>query len=194
MPLLRKCVNQLRLLRTIFSNSYSANMSSWQEDLNQALRTLKPREEKVIRLRFGIDNDNPQNLEEVGKIFGVTRTRIREIEARAIRKLRTPSRRKLISGMNWQSALHETRKLGVKMFEEYKQEHLAKKSKKENVPEQEMPSYDYEVKSLPTRIYRALVKGGYKSISEIQEATDRELKEVRNIGVKSLKTIREVIG
>ncbi len=58
------------------------------------LEFLTPREEKVLRLRYGFDDDKPRTLEEVGKIFGVTRERIRQIEAKAIKKLRHPSRTK----------------------------------------------------------------------------------------------------
>ena len=58
------------------------------------LKTLTPREEKVLKLRFGLDDGNPKTLEEVGKEFNVTRERIRQIEAKALRKLRHPSRSK----------------------------------------------------------------------------------------------------
>ena len=56
------------------------------------LGTLTEREEKVLRLRFGLDDGTPRTLEEVGTMFGVTRERIRQIEAKALRKLRHPSR------------------------------------------------------------------------------------------------------
>ena len=58
------------------------------------LSTLTPREERVLRLRFGIDDGRTRTLEEVGKEFNFTRERIRQIEARALRKLRHPSRSK----------------------------------------------------------------------------------------------------
>ncbi len=65
-----------------------------KEQLNSVLATLTPREEKVIRLRFGLDDGRPRTLEEVGEEFDVTRERIRQIEAKALRKLRHPSRSK----------------------------------------------------------------------------------------------------
>ncbi len=66
-----------------------------REDLLEMLQEfLTPREERVLRLRYGIDDDKPRTLEEVGKIFGVTRERIRQIEAKAIKKLRHPLRSK----------------------------------------------------------------------------------------------------
>ena len=63
-----------------------------KEQLEEVLQTLTPREEKVLRLRFGLDDGRARTLEEVGQNFGVTRERIRQIEAKALRKLRHPSR------------------------------------------------------------------------------------------------------
>jgi len=65
-----------------------------REQLEGVLDTLTPREEKVLRLRFGLDDGRSRTLEEVGQVFGVTRERIRQIEAKALRKLRHPSRSK----------------------------------------------------------------------------------------------------
>ncbi|MEK7595216.1 MAG: RNA polymerase sigma factor RpoD [Patescibacteria group bacterium] len=62
--------------------------------LDEVLQTLNPREQKVLELRFGLKDGRPRTLEEVGKEFGVTRERIRQIEAKALRKLRHPSRSK----------------------------------------------------------------------------------------------------
>ena len=65
-----------------------------KEQLLEVLGTLTPREKKVLQMRFGIDDGRPRTLEEVGKEFDVTRERIRQIEAKALRKLRHPSRSK----------------------------------------------------------------------------------------------------
>ncbi|MEG1304609.1 MAG: RNA polymerase sigma factor RpoD, partial [Oscillospiraceae bacterium] len=65
-----------------------------REQLGDVLGTLTAREEKVLRLRFGLEDGRPRTLEEVGKEFNVTRERIRQIEAKALRKLRHPSRSK----------------------------------------------------------------------------------------------------
>ncbi len=65
-----------------------------KESINEVLETLDPREAEVLKLRFGLEGKSPKTLEEVGKIFKVTRERIRQIEAKALRKLRHPSRRK----------------------------------------------------------------------------------------------------
>ena len=65
-----------------------------REQLDDVLNTLTPREKKVLQLRFGLNDGRSRTLEEVGNVFGVTRERIRQIEAKALRKLRHPSRSK----------------------------------------------------------------------------------------------------
>ena len=72
----------------------AASFALMKEQLLDVLVTLTPREEKVLRLRFGLDDGRQRTLEEVGKEFNVTRERIRQIEAKALRKLRHPSRSK----------------------------------------------------------------------------------------------------
>ena len=77
--------------RTMGPEEY-ATVEMLKEELRGVLATLTEREEKVLRLRFGLDDGQSRTLEEVGQIFGVTRERIRQIEAKALRKLRHPSR------------------------------------------------------------------------------------------------------
>lgn len=72
----------------------SAAYQMLKEQLESVLDTLTDREENVLRLRFGLEDGRTRTLEEVGKVFGVTRERIRQIEAKALRKLRHPSRSK----------------------------------------------------------------------------------------------------
>lgn len=72
----------------------SAAYESLKQQLGDVLDTLTEREENVLRLRFGLDDGRTRTLEEVGQVFGVTRERIRQIEAKALRKLRHPSRSK----------------------------------------------------------------------------------------------------
>ncbi len=72
----------------------AASMLLLKEQLDDVLKTLTDREAMVLRLRFGLDDGHPRTLEEVGKTFDVTRERIRQIEAKALRKLRHPSRSK----------------------------------------------------------------------------------------------------
>ena len=72
----------------------SAAYTLLKEQLAEVMGTLTPREEKVLRLRFGLEDGKARTLEEVGKEFMVTRERIRQIEAKALRKLRHPSRSK----------------------------------------------------------------------------------------------------
>ncbi len=72
----------------------AASQMLLREQLAEVLKTLTPREERVLSLRFGLEDGHPRTLEEVGKEFNVTRERIRQIEAKALRKLRHPSRSK----------------------------------------------------------------------------------------------------
>ena len=72
----------------------AASYELLKEQLNEVLHTLTPREEHVLKLRFGLDDGRTRTLEEVGKEFNITRERIRQIEAKALRKLRHPSRSK----------------------------------------------------------------------------------------------------
>lgn len=72
----------------------AASYTLLREQLEEVMKTLTPREAKVLRLRFGLDDGKARTLEEVGKEFDVTRERIRQIEAKALRKLRQPSRSK----------------------------------------------------------------------------------------------------
>ena len=75
-----------------------AEQSMVKEELMRVLSTLTPREEKVIRMRYGLDDNRARTLEEVGQAFGVTRERIRQIEAKALRKLRQPKRKDKLRG------------------------------------------------------------------------------------------------
>lgn len=78
----------------------AASQMLLKETLQVVLRTLTPREAKVITMRFGLEDGHPRTLEEVGKEFNVTRERIRQIEAKALRKLRHPTRSKLLKDYN----------------------------------------------------------------------------------------------
>ncbi len=72
----------------------AASYTLLKEQINEVLHTLTPREEQVLKLRFGLEDGRTRTLEEVGKEFDITRERIRQIEAKALRKLRHPSRSK----------------------------------------------------------------------------------------------------
>jgi RNA polymerase primary sigma factor len=80
------------------SPSESATGMLLQEQIERVLGSLKPREADVLLLRYGLKDGYPHTLEEVGNIFNVTRERVRQIEAKALRKLRHPSRKKALQG------------------------------------------------------------------------------------------------
>ena len=83
---------------TMLSPTESAAQDILKAQLMAVIETLTPREQKVIRLRYGLDDSHPRTLEEVGREFDVTRERIRQIEAKALRKLRHPNRCKKLEG------------------------------------------------------------------------------------------------
>jgi RNA polymerase primary sigma factor len=100
---LPKKISFKKLIKINLNNIYNDDYlykpmfdDSLVRSLNEVLSTLDERERKVLNLRFGLDDGEAKTLEEIGKIFGVTRERIRQIEAKAVRKLRHPSRRKKI--------------------------------------------------------------------------------------------------
>jgi RNA polymerase primary sigma factor len=78
--------------KKVISPSDAVISLNLKEQTEAVLRTLTPREEKIIKMRFGIDDSSERTLEEVGQLFAVTRERIRQIEAKGLRKLRHPSR------------------------------------------------------------------------------------------------------
>ena len=80
--------------KNVATPSEAVIMGNLSEQTRKVLSTLTPREEKVLRMRFGIGEKSDHTLEEVGQDFEVTRERIRQIEAKALRKLRHPSRAK----------------------------------------------------------------------------------------------------
>lgn len=80
------------------SPAHSAALAMLQDRLKNVIGTLSRREQKVLQLRFGLDDECPRTLEEVGLIFNVTRERVRQIEAKALRKLRHPTRAKKLKG------------------------------------------------------------------------------------------------
>ena len=84
--------------KEVISPQVAAAHMILQEQLEKILHTLKTREAEVIRLRFGINKPYPYTLEEVGNIFNITRERVRQIEAKALRKLRHPVRAKYLKG------------------------------------------------------------------------------------------------
>ncbi|MDD5233172.1 MAG: sigma-70 family RNA polymerase sigma factor [Syntrophales bacterium] len=82
--------------RDALSPADSAGRSRVREQIEAMLETLKPREQEILKLRFGLKDGRTYTLEEIGKTLGVTRERVRQIEAKALKKLRLPGRRKLL--------------------------------------------------------------------------------------------------
>ena len=77
----------MKIIRQLIIAAAAASAPLWAEEV-----TLTPREQKVLILRYGLEDGRPRTLEDVGKVFNVTRERIRQIEAKALKKLRHPAR------------------------------------------------------------------------------------------------------
>jgi len=90
--------------RTEISPAEAVMNMNLKERTAHVLRTLSPREEKIIRMRFGMEDGSERTLEEIGRSFAVTRERIRQIEAKALRKLRQPSRSRTLKAFLDESA------------------------------------------------------------------------------------------
>jgi predicted transcriptional regulator len=180
-----KYIGMVRLLKIIFSKYASGNRKTWEESIVETINTLPDRERRVLEMRFGLKDGRFLTLEEVAKEFGVTRERIRQIEAKACRKLKHPTRRRMLLGDNWQVAVQEAKVMGQKL--------LLEKSKE--MKEMRAPVSFIEVESLglPTRVANALIKAGYDTVYHIMKAEDRELLRVRNMGEKSLRMVREAV-
>jgi RNA polymerase primary sigma factor len=84
--------------KAVVSPSDAAISLNLKKQTASLLKTLTPREERIIKMRFGLEDGTERTLEEVGQFFAVTRERIRQIEARALRKLRHPSRSRMLRG------------------------------------------------------------------------------------------------
>src|SRR5690606_25693243 len=92
--------------KTAESPANATAFSVFQERLDQVLSSLTEREEKVLRLRFGLGDGYPRTLEEAGSVFNVTRERVRQTEAKALRKMRHPTRaRELKPSIDWSLSL-----------------------------------------------------------------------------------------
>jgi RNA polymerase primary sigma factor len=93
--------------KAVISPSDAVINLNLKEQTEAVLRTLTPREEKIIKMRFGLDDGSERTLEEVGQSFAVTRERIRQIEAKALRKLRHPSRARTLRALMEEETVHE---------------------------------------------------------------------------------------
>lgn len=182
---LNKYLGMLRLLRCVFTNTYGGNTKTWGTAITTVLDTLSDREKQILILRFGLGGEAPKGLDDTGKHFGVTRERIRQIEAKAIRKLKHPSRRFVMMGLSWQLAVQEAKEMGEKL--------LTQKTEAQRQKVSPLTTYDIETTGIPTRIKNALRKGGYNTTFSVAMATDQELARVKNIGERSVRIIRKQI-
>ena len=170
-----------------------------QEDgLNRAIGTLTEREQKVLKFRYmeGL------SLEDTGKEFGVTRERIRQVEAKALRKLRHPSRRKLIEcGSAVLDELTALQEQLNRTKEELQREILKKKQELKDLKDGDPDTVKdilvangaldtrIENMGLSVRAYNCCVRAGYKSADEFVGKKQSDLMKIRNLGRKSMEDL-----
>lgn len=175
-----KYVGYLCLLRHVFRCMYLGGSAPWEYSIEKTLDTLKSKEREVLSLRFGLRDGKSLSLEDTSKLFGVSRERVRQIEAKALRKLQAPTRRRMLLGNTWQSALKEVKAMGAELLAKHNLKRVQRKK----------TSIREDTIQLPTRTINALKIGGYRSIEDLRKATDKELLKCKNIGTIGVMGIR----
>lgn len=175
---LNKEFSNILLLSRVFGNTYKEGQS-WSDNVVEAINTLANNEKEVLELRYGIKDGIFRTLKKTGEEMGLTQERIRQIEAKAFRKLRHPVRRLVILGYSWQMASQEAKALREKVLKnrEIDKQLLTDKFSVENI-------------ELPLRTTNALKKADIPTINELIKHNSIELSKVRGIGTKSIKVIK----
>jgi len=189
-------VGMVRLLNELFAgHEVYGESKTWEDSLFEAIDTLTDREKTYITMRYGLKDGRSLTYEEIGQQFGLTKERARQVVMKAIRKLKHPSRKRMLLGATWQEAVQEAKAMGQKLLLEHSQERrkgmISQLTKDRKDIESITP--DIAQLNLPTRIHNALYRVGYHTIHHLEIENDNELFKCRNIGTKSLKYIREAI-
>lgn len=201
-PLISKEVRSVypyNLLEAIFKEVWPEELDADQkEGLNYALSSLSEHERTILAQRF----QNGLTLEQVGKEFNVTRERIRQIEAKALRKLRHPTYSNAIR-KGLVAARGETKKRLESSYEsEIQTAILEKKAELERINAAESEA-DLDLQAVQTPIdslnltvrpYNALARVGISTVEELSGKTRKELMKIRNLGITSLNEIIEKLG
>ena len=184
----KRYVGLTMFVRAIFSNYYGGQTKSWETSIFEVLNTLTDRERTLLTYRFGLQDGECLSLEGVAKKFGVTRERIRQIEGKALRKLRHPTRKIMMLGASWQIAAQEAKEIGEKLL-------LHNVGKLHTDPKLKLPR-DYrkiDELDLPTRIINTFLNNGYQYVWQLKEAENKDLFKLKNIGYVSINILREKI-
>lgn len=154
------------------------------EKTREVLNSLTPREEKVLKMRFGIGEGEDYSLEKVGRDFNVTRERIRQIEAKGIRKLRHPSRsRKFKSFLYMNNGCEDSSK-----YSSVKDSYQENGLKNEIILD--MPISDFE---LGVRSQNCMKNMGIITLRDLVQKTERDLLRTMNFGTKSLREVNDFL-
>lgn len=198
------------LIKAVFSINSNEVISypvDLKESVNHVLSTLTMREQTVIKMRFGFDDYNKMTLEEVGKEFKVTRDRIRQIEAKALRKLRHPNRSRILKyGLiefnleekKEEIKIIESRKLSEKALEEYKN-NIKKMLETSEDPINKVidvsSTITIEELEFCVRTYNCLHRfAKLETLCDVLMMNNTELMKIRNFGQKSLNEVNKKLN
>lgn len=144
---------------------------SLSDAVRGVLRSLMPREERVLRMKLGVGEKSEQTLEQIGQQFGVSKNRIQQIEAKAIRKLRHPSRSRLLKPFLEGASSSNQSWVFTSILDK-------------PIDELEMSA----------RAANCLKYMGVKTIGDLVHKTETEMLKVRNFGRKSLKEVKDILA
>lgn len=198
------------LIKAVFcinSNEVVSYPVDLKESVNHILTTLTMREQTVIKMRFGFDDYNKMTFEEVGKEFKVTRDRIRQIEAKALRKLRHPNRSRILKyGLiefnleekKEEIKIIESRKLSEKALEEYKN-NIKKMLETSEDPINKVidvsSAITIEELEFCVRTYNCLHRfAKLETLCDVLMMNNTELMKIRNFGQKSLDEVNKKLN
>lgn len=106
-----KYVGMVLLLKAVFSNYATGPTKTWEEYIEESLNKLGKKEKRILKLRFGLQDNQMRTLGEVGKEVGITRERVRQIEVEAIKKLKRLLRKRFLSGEFWKIEITQAKKM-----------------------------------------------------------------------------------
>lgn len=171
-------IGYIKLLKDIFT-SISGKAITWEEGIKKSIDTLSSKEKEVINKRYGLKGKE-YTLKEIGKDLGVGGERIRQIEARALRKLKHPIRKRVLLGMSWQMSVQEAKQEGIKLIIEHERKNKV------------IDNILIDEGNLSGRTINALLRENIETIGELKKRY-KEAINFKGIGVVGRLEINKLI-